>query len=114
MRVTEALIERAAELRAAGRSWEDVGLAVRRAGGRVRKWPREHAGLWAIAYKRAQKEVLDSAGNESLSALRGQLRVQEDEKIKQAAAVTLLKHRTTQAKSSGGRKRTFQASVTAI
>ena len=42
----EALLTQAAELRAAGQTWETVAAAVGRSAETVRRWPKQHPKLW--------------------------------------------------------------------
>lgn len=91
MKVSESMLEKAAEARAQGLSWVGVGKTVNRSAERVRQWPRDYPRRWFAALKRFEKDILQNAAAESVNTLRNQLRV-KDERMKQNAAVNLLRH----------------------
>src|SRR5436190_20429259 len=82
------LVARAAELRAAGASWDAVAAAVGRAADTCRRWPHSHPRLWRRAYRAAARQKLAEAGAEGLAMLRSSLR-SEDEKVRRDAAKAL-------------------------
>ncbi|MFL5339409.1 MAG: hypothetical protein ACJ8F7_04505 [Gemmataceae bacterium] len=86
------LLRRAAELRAAGKSWEAVGGAVHRAPETVRRWPREYPAEWKRCYLVAEASLLAEAAAEALQYMRVMLR-SENERSVIAAGQLLLKSR---------------------
>lgn len=101
--VSDKLLDKAAELRALGLGWELIGPKVHRSADRVSRWPREYPIRWAAALKRAEKDNLQNAAAESVNILRNQMRL-KDEKLKQSAATSLLKHQSTVAKKPARKK----------
>ena len=82
-------IRRAADLRAAGHSWEIVAKRLRRCPEIVSQWPDHYAETWRVAYEQARTAVLAEAEAEALCVLRQQLRA-EDEKVRLDAARKLI------------------------
>jgi UDP-N-acetyl-D-mannosaminuronic acid transferase (WecB/TagA/CpsF family) len=91
------MISTAAEMRAAGKSWETVAAQVKRTPRTVRSWPQLYPRLWKSALREAQDQLLIGAAAESVIALRNQLR-SKDEKLRHAAARDLLRARIDLAK----------------
>ena len=88
----EALLSQAAELRAAGQTWETVAAAVGRSAETVRRWPKQHPKLWLRCLRDAETQLLRDATAESVHTLRKQLR-SEDEKASRDAAEKLIRSR---------------------
>jgi hypothetical protein len=99
-----ALIAKAAELRAAGSSWEAVAREVGRATETVRKWPAVFPDLWQPAFRDAKKAVVDEVTAESVLKLREQLR-SEDEKIVRDAAQKLIQFRVALGKQKAAKQK---------
>ena len=91
------LIQRAAELRAGGASWEMVATDVERAVATVRRWPAEYPAIWKRAFRIAEQQLLTDATAESVLTLRKQLR-SEDEKSSRDAAQKLIQFRMAKTK----------------
>ena len=89
MTPTAKTIRLAAELRAAGKSWELVARRMRRRVDVVSEWPEKFADTWRDAYEQARERVLADALAEAICVLRQQLRA-EDEKIRLEAARKLV------------------------
>jgi len=85
MAIREELLQRAAEMRANGATWDAVAKALKRSPDTVRGWPRLHAERWAAALEYAKAQTLEEASAETLHTLRHQLR-SPDEKIANQAA----------------------------
>lgn len=105
----EELLEKAAELRASGASWEAVAAAVGRAAETVKRWPRLYQKKWEHLLSKAEKQQLREATAESLHTLRRQLRLPDD-KASRDAAQKVMQFRLAVAKSvntkSAGKKPT--------
>lgn len=86
--LNDDLLNRAAELRAAGSTWEAVAAKIHRAADAVRKWPRDYADRWKIALREAERRLVCEAAAESVLVLRTLLR-SEDEKVCRDAARSL-------------------------
>lgn len=99
------LIQKAAELRAGGASWEMVATEVERAVATVRRWPAEYPVIWKRAFRVAERQLLTDATAESVLTLRKQLR-SEDEKSSRDAAQKLIQFRMAKQKKSSGKKPT--------
>lgn len=80
-----ATFARAAELRAAGSSWEAVAREVGRAAETVRKWPYYFPDLWRAAFAEAKKAVVEEVAAESVLKLRQQLRSKNEKTVRDAA-----------------------------
>jgi hypothetical protein len=87
------LLTVAAQLRAAGASWETIAARVKRSARTCRHWPVAYPDEWRRRYRQAEALLFAEAGAEALLILRAQLRSQ-NEKISLAAAQFLLKNRT--------------------
>src|SRR5947209_9973472 len=86
---TLRLLAAAAELRAAGGSWEAVAAHLRRAVHKCRRWPIRYRDYWVAAYQAAERRRTAVARQEAVNALRGLLRSQ-DGRTKRDAARALL------------------------
>lgn len=84
------LLRAAAELRAAGRSWEAVASELGRKPDTCRKWPAAYPEVWADLLRRAEDQAAREAGAEARTMLRKLLR-SEAEKTSLSAAQALLK-----------------------
>ena len=85
-----ATLTRAANLRAAGCSWESVAAQLGRAVEGVLKWPDDER--WPALLADAEKRLAVEAGAEAVLVLRNLLRA-EDEKVRRDAARFLLELR---------------------
>lgn len=85
-----ALVEAAAELRAAGATWDTIGKHVERTGDTCRRWPRLYADVWNPIFRDAEARLIADAGTEALTVLRLLMR-SEDERIRRDVARFLLK-----------------------
>ncbi|QDU18285.1 hypothetical protein [Urbifossiella limnaea] len=88
----DATLARAAQLRAAGCSWESVAAQLGKAVETVLKWPEKYADRWPPLLADAEKRVAVEAGAEAVLILRQLLRA-EDEKVRRDAARFLLELR---------------------
>lgn len=89
---SDDVLAKAAELRAAGSSWEAVARRVRRAVRTVGGWPRKYADRWAAALVRAERRLAAQADGESVLTLRTLL-LSDDERVRWRAATALLARR---------------------
>jgi hypothetical protein len=92
------LVARAAELRAAGQSWEQVARAVQRGVDTVKKWPSRYADYWNQLLAEARRISIESAGDEARAALRVHLRSDKDASSRDAAK-QLIHHQATLTKT---------------
>jgi hypothetical protein len=92
------LVARAAELRAAGQSWEQVARAVQRGLDTVKKWPSRYADYWNQLLAEARRISIESAGDEARAALRVHLRSDKDASSRDAAK-QLIHHQATLTKT---------------
>ncbi len=97
------LVQKAAELRAGGASWEMVATDVERAVATVRRWPAEYPVIWKRAFRIAERQLLTDATAESVLTLRKQLR-SEDEKSSRDAAQKLIQFRMAKQKKPASKK----------
>ena len=86
--LNDDLLNRTAELRAAGSTWEAVAAKLHRSADAVRKWPRHYADRWKLALREAERRLVCEAAAESVLVLRTLLR-SEDVKIARDAAKSL-------------------------
>ena len=86
---TLRLLSAAAELRAAGASWETVAAHLGRAVCKCRRWPIRYRDYWTAAYQAAERRRAAVARLEAVNTLRGLLR-SEDGRAKRDAARALL------------------------
>jgi hypothetical protein len=89
---SDELLHRAAELRAAGATWETVAREVKRSVRAVYYWPRRYAERWTDALTRAERLMTAQADCESVRTLRGLL-VSKDETVRWHAAKILIARR---------------------
>ena len=87
-----AVMELAAQQRAAGSSWDAVAAKVGRGTRTCRGWPAAYPDVWRRLYRQAERHLLAEAGAEAVAILRTLLRSQDD-KTRLAAATLLLKSR---------------------
>lgn len=85
-------LARAAELRAAGSSWDIVAAKLHRAVDTVRRWPCLDPKRWQSALHAAEHRLLAEVGAESVLVLRALLR-SNDDKVRRDAARTLVELR---------------------
>ena len=97
------LIQKAAELRAGGASWDGVAKEVERAVATVRRWPADYPVIWKRAFRIAEQQLLTDATAESVLTLRKQLR-SEDEKSSRDAAQKLIQFRIAKQKKAANKK----------
>jgi hypothetical protein len=76
---------RAAELRAAGHTWEAAAKLLKRSGRVISTWPLRYPERWAAALRAARRRAVDDCAAESLVALRKLLR-SDDGKLQLGAA----------------------------
>jgi hypothetical protein len=57
----ERLLAAAAELRAAGNSWEVVGAKLHRAADTCRRWPKRYPTAWEQLYEAAERTQMGEA-----------------------------------------------------
>jgi hypothetical protein len=97
-----AAFARAAELRAAGSSWEAVAREIGRPAETVRKWQYHFPDLWRAAFAEAKKAVVEEVAAESVLKLREQLR-SKDEKTARDAAQKLIQYRVALGKKKAAK-----------
>lgn len=85
-------VERAAELRVSGLSWQQVAQKMRRKVNTVRQWTSRYPEHWKQLIERARQVLADEGADEAVSVLRTQLRGQED-KVSQVAARELINNK---------------------
>lgn len=89
---SEELFARAAELRAAGATWQTIATEVNRHERIVRGWQRKFAERWADALIQAERRMTAQADCESVLTLR-KLLLSQDEKVRWHAAKALIARR---------------------
>lgn len=89
---TADLLARAADLRAAGRPWDQVGADLGCSPETVRKWPLRYAGQWRRVAADAERRLVAEATAEAVLTLRKQLR-SDDEKSGRDAAHKIIQFR---------------------
>ena len=82
------LIERAAQLRAIGQTWDQIGRKMRRSSNDIRRWPKRFPEFWDKVISESRRLAVDEARDEGVTALRSLLR-SEDEKVKCSASTKL-------------------------
>lgn len=92
-------LERAAELKAGGSSWESIAIVMHRKIHTVKAWPQFYADEWQQLFAKFEKQFLDEATAELVVALRKQLRV-EAGTVSIQAADKLIKYRVSCKKST--------------
>jgi hypothetical protein len=85
----DAVLARAALLRAAGCSWESVAAQLGRPVEALLKWPDKYPDRWAAALAEAERRVATEASSEAVLILRQLLRA-KDEKVRRDAARFLI------------------------
>ncbi|HEY2909488.1 MAG TPA: hypothetical protein VGI99_04545 [Gemmataceae bacterium] len=90
---SDAILLEAAEMRAAGETWEAVGAKLHRSGETVRRWPQEYAERWQKFAKVAEHAIVCEGSAESVRVLRAMLR-SKDDKVRKDAARALTELRT--------------------
>lgn len=85
-------VERAAELRAQGLSWDQVAQKLGRRVRTVHDWRYRYRAFWDQAIALARQEIAHDCGDEALAVVR-QLTRSKDENISRAAANRLLEFR---------------------
>jgi hypothetical protein len=93
----EAVLARAAELRATGHTWEATAKLLKRSSGVIQRWPLKYPDRWAAALRDAQRRAITDCAAESLVILRQLLRA-DDGKLRLGAAEFLADLRVEQAK----------------
>jgi hypothetical protein len=86
------LLAHAAELRAAGATWETVAKQVQRAVRTVSGWPRKYADRWTTALVQAERLLAAQSDCESVLTLR-KLLLSDDERVRWHAAKCLIARR---------------------
>lgn len=89
VRLPDALLIRAAELRASGAGWSVVAQTVGRTVDVVRRWPMRYPDRWAVHLRAAERRQAADAAAEGLHVLRRQLRSDDDKTARDAAAKLL-------------------------
>ncbi|HEY1377642.1 MAG TPA: phage terminase large subunit [Gemmataceae bacterium] len=79
------LLAAAADLRAAGASWDAVADRLHRSPDTCRRWPARFPAVWADLYRQAERRQAAEARAEATNILRNQLR-HEDDKARRDAA----------------------------
>ena len=93
------VIQRAAEMKASGSSWQSIATASKRTLKTVKEWPQIHADLWQELFAKYEKQFLEEATAESVIALRKQLRA-DAATVSIQAADKLIKYRVSRGKST--------------
>jgi hypothetical protein len=83
------VLDRAAELRATGHTWEQIARKIRRPFSTLADWRRSYPAMWEEAIAKARREVSAQASAEGVSVLRNLL-TSEDEKVRRDASAELL------------------------
>jgi hypothetical protein len=86
---TARLLAAAAELKAAGASWEAVAAKVGRSPDTCRRWPALYPDEWRRLFRAAEQQLIIEAGAEAVLVLRALLRA-EDDKVRRDVARTLV------------------------
>jgi predicted metal-dependent phosphoesterase TrpH len=79
----------AADLRAAGKSWEAVAAALRRVVATCRGWPNRYRPTWDRLYQAAERDHMTEARAEATALLRQQLRSEDTKEVRDAAKALL-------------------------
>jgi hypothetical protein len=93
-------MELAAELRAAGATWETAALQLRRQVGLLVRWSRNYREEWERLFKDAEERLSRQSGNESKAVLRQLLR-SKSSKLRLAAADKLTRLRLEEKTAEG-------------
>jgi hypothetical protein len=102
---SDELLTKAARLRATGLSWAAIGRELRRKPEFVERWPSLDAKAWRRHYDRAVRQIASDVTAESVTALRGDLRG-EDEKARRDSASKLLRYGMTVRKPAAAKRKT--------
>ena len=94
---SDVVLARAADLRAAGSSWDAVAARLNVPADAAREWPSLYPTEWQTALRAAEKRLVSEASAESVLILRQLLR-SEDEKVRRDAAKFLVDLRLELAK----------------
>lgn len=89
---SEKLFARAAELRAAGATWETIAKEVKRCVRTVYYWPQKYPERWADALLQAERRMTAQSDCEGVLTLR-RLLLSADERIRWHAAKALIARR---------------------
>ncbi|HKA08616.1 MAG TPA: hypothetical protein VKD71_15260, partial [Gemmataceae bacterium] len=85
------LLKQAAELRASGHSWEQIGKKLHRKGKTCKGWPQVYASQWQPIYREIQLQRFDQMAQECRDRLHALCR-NEDLKIQQRALEFVSRH----------------------
>lgn len=94
---SDALLARAAELRAEGQTWPAVADRIGKGESTARRWPRKYPDRWLVAMLTAERRQALDSGAESVLVLRQLLR-SGDPKLRRDAAKQLIGLRVDLAK----------------
>ncbi len=83
------LLADAADLRAAGNSWDAVADRLGRSPDTCRRWPARYPAAWTDLYHRAERRQAEEARAEATAILRTQLRAKDDKAQRDAAKALL-------------------------
>jgi hypothetical protein len=86
----EALVEKAAAMRAGGAGWKAIAAAVGREPDTVEHWPKRYPQQWSRAHRAARRHMLGDSYGESITTLRLLMR-SEDDRAKLAASMGVAK-----------------------
>ncbi|MFL5329077.1 MAG: hypothetical protein ACJ8C4_09180 [Gemmataceae bacterium] len=84
------LVAEAAELRAAGFSWDSVGQKVQRSARCCGRWPKKYPALWNRLYAAALRHHRETAAGVAVSILRNLLGSETETMRRDAAKAILL------------------------
>jgi len=82
------LIERAAQLRAIGQTWDQIARKMHRSGDDIRRWPKRFPEFWETVISESRREAVCEARDEGVTALRTLAR-SKNEKVKCSASTKL-------------------------
>jgi hypothetical protein len=103
-----SLMHQAAELRAAGCSWEAIGVKLNRTARSCRRWTDRYPEVWQQLYWKEKANVAQKAGDEAFGCLRQLLR-DEDKWLRQNTAKFLCRHSYDVIKGQPGAARPDEA-----
>lgn len=83
------LLERAAELRVTGQSWEQIGRELNRTAATVRGWSTRYRDAWDRLVAAARRSSIESAADEARTFLRRHLRSDKDATSRDAAKLLI-------------------------
>src|SRR5262245_37829049 len=83
------LMTAAADLRAAGKSWAQIGEEVNRSAETCRHWPRRYPHAWRQLYREAEGHFTAEASVEARAYLRKLLRSKDDRIVLGASRLLL-------------------------